>query len=166
MTDHVVTLRRWELGDAESLVAAWADPEVVAGSTPPSDAGLDAATTWIEGAGEREAANVAVDLVITDPGDDHVMGEVGISSIDDVRRAAMIGWWVAADDRGRHVASCAVGMFADWMLHEGPLDHLMAEIAPGNQASIRVAMNAGFRLLRESDGNHPSVFVRDRVESR
>ncbi len=166
MTDRVVVLRRWHVGDAASLTAAWADPGVAAGSAPPADRGLDAATAWIEGARVREQASLAVDIVMADPVDDHVMGEVGISSIDEVRRAALIGWWVSADDRGRHVASTAVRMFADWMLDAGPLDHLVAEILPTNEPSIRVALNAGFRLLRPSEGSRPLVFARGRSDSR
>jgi len=166
MTDRIVVLRRWHVGDAASLVAAWADPGVTAGSTPPADRGLDAARAWIEGAREREEAGVALDIVMADPVDDHVMGEVGISSIDEGRRAALIGWWVSADDRGRHVASTAVRMFADWMLEAGSLDHLMAEISPDNEPSIRVALNAGFRLLRPSEGSRALVFARGRSDSR
>ncbi len=166
MSDRMVVLRRWHPGDAASLVAAWSDPGVTAGSTRPADRGLEAATAWIEGAREREEAGVAVDIVMADPSDDHVMGEVGISSIDDGRRAALIGWWVSADDRGRHVASRGVRMFADWMLGAGPLDHLLAEIAPNNEPSIRVALNAGFRLLRPSEGSRALVFARGRSDSR
>jgi len=164
--DGVISLRRWEVNDAPVLVAAWNDVDVIAGSDPPIDRSDRAAISWIEGSRLREESGIAIDLVAAGHADDRAMGEVGISAIDEARKAALIGWWVSKDHRGHHVATRSVRLFADWLLDSGPLDHLLAEIDPTNAASVKVACNAEFRLLRESDGSRPSVFVRDRRQSR
>jgi len=166
LSDGVVALRRWELSDAPILAAAWNDVDVIAGSDPPNDRSESAAVSWIEGARLREESGIAIDLVAAGHIDGRAMGEVGISAIDNVRKAALIGWWVSADHRGHHVATRAVQLLADWLLDSGPLDHLLAEIDPANKASAKVAGNAGFRILRDPDGSHPTVFVRDRGQSR
>jgi len=164
--DGVIVLRRWELSDAPVLVAAWNDVDVAAGSVPPDDRSESAAIAWIEGTRLREEAAIAIDLVAANHADNLAVGEVGISSIDQARGAALIGWWVSAGHRRNRVATRSVRLFADWLLDSGPLDHLLAEIDPGNVASARVALNSGFRLLRDSDGTRPSVFIRDRGQSQ
>ena len=42
--------------------------------------------------------------MVADPDDDRVLGEVGFARFDVRRRAAVLGWWVAAPERGRGVA--------------------------------------------------------------
>lgn len=154
-----VVVRPWRIEDAPVLAAAWSDPEVIAGSDPPLDRSLAAATSWIRGVEARADQDVAVDMAIADPMTGRAMGEVGISQVERERRAALVGWWVGRPDRGRHVATDGVGLFVDWLLGPGRLNHVLAEIAAGNPASVRVALNTGFRLLRAVEGDRPAVFA-------
>ena len=158
--DDRLRLRPWRVDDAEALVAAWHDPDIVAGSTPPDDRSPDAARRWIEGTGERWSAGIAADLVIADAGDDRVVGEIGLSRFDVRRRAAMIGWWVAAEARGAGVAGTALGWVAGWALHPDRLAALVAEIGAGNVASQRVAARAGFAERRPASADRPGVWIR------
>ena len=157
-----VTVRPWESKDAAALSMAWSDPDVIAGSDPPDDRSVGAAQKWIEGAQLRAEMLLAVDVVIAAPEDDRLMGEVGLSQIDLVRKAGMIGWWVAKEDRGRHVGTDGVSILADWALQPGRLRNLIAEIAPQNRASKRVAENAGFRPAGPVASRGTEIFVRSR----
>jgi RimJ/RimL family protein N-acetyltransferase len=145
--DERLRLRPWRLADAPALVRAWHDPDIIEGSRPPADRSPEAASRWIGGCDERRRLGVALDLVIADPADDRVLGEVGLSKLDPGRRAAVIGWWVHADERGRGVATDAITLFTQWALGPAGLRALFAEIATDNPASLRVAERAGYRQV-------------------
>ena len=107
----------------------------------------DAALRWIS---QREAAwaeGRSVDLAVTDPQSGAVIGEVGLSGFDPVRRAALVGWWMAESWRGQGRAGEAVRLVVDWVLSEGLLEAVMAEIDPDNGASAAVARRAGLRQV-------------------
>jgi [ribosomal protein S5]-alanine N-acetyltransferase len=151
-----VVLRPWRdaPGDVAALVAAWGDPAVAGTSAVPADRSPAAAARWIAGADGRREAGLALDLVVADAADDGtVLGEVGLRNLDRVRRRAELGWWTAADHRGRGVASAAVGLLAAWSL--GPpcrLGQVWARIAPASPASAAVARRAGLRRLGAAAG--------------
>ncbi len=154
-----VIMRPWAVDDAPALAEAWSDPDIAAGSNPPADRSVESARGWIEGAGLRTGAQLAMDLAASDPNDGRVLGEVGISRVDPVRRAALIGWWVAKDERQRGIASEAVSLVATWLLDEGGFEALLAEIDDANEASKRVAAKAGFIEIRPPSYDQPAVFV-------
>ena len=67
-----------------------------------------------------------------------MLGEVGI---DFTGGLATVGWWVAAEHRGRGVATRAVRLLATWPERRWPL---VAEIPHDNPASVQVAVSSGF----------------------
>lgn len=139
-----IRLRPWRVTDTAALAAAWVDPEVVARSSVPVDSSRTAAERWIDGAEQRCRRGLSVDLAIVGSADDEVIGEVGLSSIDQRRRAALIGWWVAAAARGQGAASAAVAGFTGWALADAGFAAVVAEITDDNGASLQVAKNCGF----------------------
>jgi len=147
-----VVLRPWADADAGALVVAWADPEVRRWTAVPAAADLEAARRWIAGWDDRRRRRLALDLVAVDPGDGRVLGEVGLSSFDDGRSAARIGWWTTPDERGRGVATAMVSAVTAWA-HDGPLGlrTLVAEVVPANAPSIAVARRVGYRLVGPPD---------------
>lgn len=147
LATDLLRLRPWKAGDAPSLSRAWHDPTVIAGSTPPPDRSVEASARWIAGCEERRRAGVAFDLVIAAVDDDRVLGEIGFSRFDRDRRAALMGWWVHEEARGRGVASTAVGLVLGWVLESTWVEHVLAEIGPDNPASEAVARAAGFEPL-------------------
>ncbi len=157
-----IRLRPWCLDDASALAAAWGDPTITAEATLPTDSTLAGAERWIEGAGERCRVGLAIDLAVADSADDRVVGEVGLTSIDPRRGAALIGWWVAEQERGRGVASTAVDGLAEWALHEAGFTALVAEISTDNEASQNVAERCGFEVLRPATLDRPAALVRRR----
>jgi len=157
-------LRRWAIGDRDDLMEAWADPEVRRWTAVPDDVGSDAAARWIAGDERRREAGLALDLVGVAVDGGRVLGEVGLSNFDPQRSAARIGWWVAASERGRGVATSMVRALTAWS-HVGPLalHVVVAEVDSANLASVAVARAAGFELLSScSEG----LMVTDAVPRR
>ena len=148
-----LALRPWAASDRDALVAAWADSEVQRWTALPDDVSPDAAARWIAGGRRRREEGLALDLVGVSVDDGRVLGEVGLSAFDADRRAARIGWWTMAPERGRGVATVMVRAMTDWA-HDGPLALrvLVAEVDPANPASAAVARAAGYELLGEVPG--------------
>ena len=163
-------LRPWRVTDAPALAAAWRDPVIGDRLIVPEPADEASAARWISQRERAWADGRSVDLAVTDPPSGTVIGEVGLSRLDPVRRAALVGWWIAEDWRGQGRAGEAVRLVADWALSEGPLEAVMAEIAADNPASMAVARRAGLRRVhapqepsREPDGSPMLVFARTRT---
>ena len=155
--NHAVRLRPWQAADAEALAAAWNDPDIAAGSQPPDDRSVAAAGRWIAGCAEREHRLLAIDRVIDVAGT--CVGEVGLANIDQRRGAALIGWWVAADHRGRGHATAGVQAMVALAFSDHELRAIVAEIGIDNVASIRVAERAGFEMLRPGTPDRPHAYV-------
>ena len=140
-------LRPWRVADAPVLVAAWRDLEIQGRLSVPQPSDEAAARRWISQREQAWTDGRSVDLAIADPRSGTVIGEVGLSGFDPVRRAALIGWWIASGWRGQGRASEAVRLVVDWVLSDGPLEAVMAEVAAGNPASMAVARRAGMRRV-------------------
>lgn len=164
-------LRPWRVTDAPALVAAWHDPVIRDRLSVPEPADEASAASWISQRERAWADGLSADLAVTDPPSGTAIGEVGLSALDPVRRAALVGWWIAEEWRGQGRAREAVRLVVDWALSEGPLEAVMAEIAADNPASVAVARRAGLRRVhaprkpaREPDGPQMLVFARTRTE--
>ncbi|MDG1365533.1 MAG: GNAT family N-acetyltransferase [Acidimicrobiales bacterium] len=157
MADPLVTLRAWRAQDARVLAAAWNDPTITAGAQPPDERSTAAAERWIEGCAVREQRLLAIDRVIAV--DDACVGEVGLSSIDQRRKAALIGWWTSVEHRGNGYASAAVRAMTALAFDVFGLVTLVAEIGIENPGSVRVAEHGGFDLLRRGGEGLPHAYV-------
>lgn len=166
-------LRPWQVTDAAALAAAWSDPVIERRLRVPEPADEASALRWISQRERAWADGRSVDLAVTDPLSGMVIGEVGLSGLDPVRRAALVGWWIAEGWRGQGRASEAVRLVVDWALADTPLEAVMAEISSDNPASAAVARRAGLRRVdatrwasAESDGFRVSVFARTRAQAQ
>ena len=165
-------LRPWRLTDAPALLAAWHDPVIRDRLKVPEPADEALAVRWISRREQAWADGRSADLAVTDPQSGTVIGEVGLSGLDPVRRAALVGWWMAEGWRGQGRATEAVRLVVDWALSEGPLEAVMAETAADNAASIAVARHAGLRRVEAPrrtsggpDGPAMLVFARTRADA-
>ena len=152
-------LRPWRIEDASDLVRAWTDPEILSESVAPEKRSLRDARKWISRTDVRRRGGVALDLVIADPDDDSLLGEVSLYRFDKTRRAALISWWLAAPARGNGIATRAVDLLTEWAL-AGPLTAVIAEINISNVKSLELATRCGFELLRPAGDSTPTAFVR------
>lgn len=68
---------------------------------------------------------------------------VGVASARvDERGVAVLGWWVAAAERGRGHGTRAVRLLLGWVAQQGPV-RIEASVSPGNAASTRLAERVG-----------------------
>ena len=143
-----IGLRSWVAEDRDALMAAWVDPEIRRWTAVPDGVDPAFASRWIAGGDQRRDDGLALDLAATATADGRILGEVGLWAFDRSRRAARIGWWTAAPERGRGVATTMVRMLTDWA-HDGPLGlhAVVAEVDRANLASVALARASGYNLL-------------------
>lgn len=147
LADGVLRLRPWSPQDAPALAAAWADEAIRRWTAVPADPTEAHARRWIAAEALRRQQGIALDLVVSpaDPGDDTVIGEVGLVTMAGGPDRAEVGWWTAPEHRRQGFATRAVTLFASWCRDTLGIE-LFAEVDPDNAPSIWVAESAGVRL--------------------
>jgi len=150
-----LVLRPWRLDDAPALAAAWADDEIQRWTAVPERRDLAVAERWIAGDAVRRERGLSWDLAVERGGD--VVGEVGFVPYDADAGIVELGWWVAPEQRGRHIASTAARLLAEWVQAALALS-VVARCDPANPASVAVATNAGLHLGWTDDAGE--VWVR------
>jgi RimJ/RimL family protein N-acetyltransferase len=82
-----------------------------------------------------------------------VIGECGTVGGLDETGAIEIGYGLAEEHRGRRYGNELVAALSDWLLAQPHVEEVVArEVLAENVASRRALENAGFALVRESDG--------------
>lgn len=138
-----MALRAWAEDDVPALVRACADPLTQRYTSVPVPYTPEDARLFI--AGGRSASSLP--LAVVDAGDaPAVVGAVGLHAVDLERSRAEIGYWTAPWARRSGVATRALGLLAGWAVDPGGLGLRRLELyaEPGNDASHRVALRAGF----------------------
>jgi RimJ/RimL family protein N-acetyltransferase len=148
---HVPTLRDCDLvlrprrpADAEAITAACQDPEIPRWTFVPSPYSLEDARAFLERSAEEAAAGKSVNLLAVGGHDDRLLGSFSLMELDHEPGHGEIGYWVAAEARGRGIATRAVRLLADWARHELGLTRIVILPHKDNPASRRVAEKAGF----------------------
>jgi RimJ/RimL family protein N-acetyltransferase len=150
-------LRPWVAADADALLVAYSDPEILrwhASSVESRQEAEDLIARYHQGWRAETAAHWA----ITGPA---VLGRVAFRIIDLNEGTAEIAYWVTAAARGHGTAARAANALSQWALEDLGLHRLDLQHAIENTASCRVADKAGYRYegtLRSSvlhaDGWH------------
>lgn len=148
LADGVVALRLVRPSDADQLVAALGDPDIVRWTRVPeaySRADFDA---YLERTAALAAAGRGLSLLVVDAEDqDLVLGSAGLHELESGRPD--IGYWVARGHRGRGVAPRATQLLRDWA-HTGlGLERIEVLVHADNAPSQRVAVKAGFHRTGE-----------------
>ena len=153
LTDGSLLLRPWRLEDVPRVAQICADPEISRWTRVPFPYTEEHARTWIEqtvhdwDSGEGEAA-----FAVTEATSGEVVGAIGLRPMhEEYGVRGSIGYWVAAEARGRGVATGALKLVSRWGLGLLGLPRVELVTDPENEASQRVAEKAGFRregLLR------------------
>jgi RimJ/RimL family protein N-acetyltransferase len=146
LTDGVITVRPLRGADVPAIVAACQDPEISRWTTVPSPYTPEDARKFLAIAATDAAAGRSVALAVADA-DDRLIGTVGLMGIHDGQ--GEIGYWIAAEARGRGASARATVLLRDWAHTELGLHTI--EVLPhrDNVASCRVAERAGFAATGE-----------------
>ena len=126
-------------GDEDAIVAGLNEPEA-ARFLPliPSPYTLADAEDWVERCREAWHAEQSWPFAIVDEATGAFLGSVELH-----RTPPTVGYWVAASERGRGVATRAVCLLCDWTEWRP----LRLTTHPDNVASQRVAEKAGFMRI-------------------
>jgi RimJ/RimL family protein N-acetyltransferase len=145
LRDGDLVMRPKRPGDVDALVAACQDPEIPRWTFVPSPYTRADAEHFLTISAQEAAAGSAVHLLAVDADDGSVLGSFSVMEIDREPGYGEIGYWVAAEARGRGIATRATQLLADWARSELGLTRI--EILPhkDNGPSRRVAEKAGFR---------------------
>ncbi|MFF4493954.1 GNAT family N-acetyltransferase [Streptomyces sp. NPDC001546] len=142
-----LSLRPFAPADAEEVYAGCQDPAVQRWTVVPSPYERAHARSWVEEispAGWREDREYTFAVRLGPEGGGPLVASVGVH----VRgpQAYEIGYWTAAEHRGRGYMTEAVGRVASWMFTDVGAGRLEWRAAVGNAPSRRVAEKAGFRV--------------------
>ncbi len=144
LRDGDLILRPKRYQDIDAITAACQDPEIPRWTLVPSPYTREDAEAFLRISAEEQAAGQAAHFLAVDPAD-RLLGSFSVMGLDREPGFTEIGYWVAAEARGRGVATRAVRLLAGWAREELGLTRI--EILPhkDNMASRRVAEKAGFR---------------------
>jgi RimJ/RimL family protein N-acetyltransferase len=158
VTDGVVTLRAWREEDADAVYEACQDPELQHWlQAVPRPYTREHALAFVRGEHELGPHSYAV------VEGSRVVGSIGMGALP--YRTGRIGYWCAAEARGRGLMTRALRLLSRYGLEELGLLRLELFTDPDNVASQRVAEKVGYRregVLR-SHLEHPDGRRRDSV---
>nr|BFE80053.1 hypothetical protein GCM10020093_026540 [Planobispora longispora] len=148
-----VVLRELTAGDADAIVRACADPEIVRFLPAlPVPYTRDDAFAFLKSS-EREWEAGGATFAVADPGTGAWLGNVGLKP-PGPRGGVEIGYLIAPWARGRGAATAAARALTEWAFAHGTHRvELLAEVE--NLASQRVALAAGFAHEGMRRGDHP-----------
>jgi RimJ/RimL family protein N-acetyltransferase len=144
LRDGYLVLRPKRPDDVDALTAACQDPEIPRWTFVPSPYTRAHAEDYLARSAEEAAAGKSLNLLAVDAGDDRLLGSFGLMELDREPGYGEIGYWVAAEARGRGVATRAVRLLADWAREQLGLTHIDILPHKDNAPSRRVAEKAGF----------------------
>jgi [ribosomal protein S5]-alanine N-acetyltransferase len=142
LTDGVVRLRRWNVGDLECVREASADAGIPEGTTVPAMFTEEAGQAFIARQRARAEDGEGLSLAIADAATDRAHGLVWLGARPQAGVIG-IGYWVVPAARGRGFARRAVVLATRWALLQG-VAQVEAWVEPGNEPSQQVLRRAGF----------------------
>ena len=139
-----IRLRRLAEGDLPALIEACRDPEIPRWTRVPHDYGEEHAREWLALSASEQATGQGLGLLVVDAESDELLGSCGLVEVSWDNRRAEIGYWLAAQARGRGVMTAAVRLLSEWCFDELGMERVSITAEPENAASRRVAERAGF----------------------
>lgn len=144
LSDRVVALRRWRAADAPAIAAAVQDPEIPRWTMVPASYTEDDAVMYLAVQVRDEQAGTGAHFAVVDAPDGPLLGAISLLRFDWAHSNAEIGYWAAAEARGRGAMTRAVRLVTAWGFAGLGLMRIAIQAAPENPASQRVAERAGF----------------------
>jgi RimJ/RimL family protein N-acetyltransferase len=142
LSDGTVGVRRMREADVPAIVAACQDPEIPRWTRVPSPYTREDAERFLAIAATEAAAGEGLALAVTGA-DDRLIGTIGLMELDG-EGSGEIGYWTAAEARGRGFTTRAVVLMRDWAHDALGLTTIEILAHRDNRPSQLVAERAGF----------------------
>jgi RimJ/RimL family protein N-acetyltransferase len=136
-------LRPWREDDVAAIAAMSRDPETVRYTSVPEEFDEDDARIWLALQPGRLRAGDGVAFAIIEPPGDRPLGAIGVRMLHG-RGIAEVGYHMAAEARGRGLATAALRLVSRWAFETLPVARLQLTTHEDNPASQRVAEKAGY----------------------
>ena len=124
-----------------AITEACQDPEIPRWTTIPSPYTEADARAYVE-AVTNPLAEDQLNLAVTRSADAALVGSIGVGMVK--RHVGEIGYWAAAEARGRGYTPRALRLLSKWAFDELKLARLQLGTFPGNRPSERVAEKVGY----------------------
>jgi len=140
-------LRPFRPTDAAAVFAACQDAEIQRWTTVPSPYREEDARSFVEEfVPAGWSRGTAATFAIVDSTDGALLGNVSVNKLDAAWGLAEVGYWAAAQARGKGVMTQALGAVCRWAFAECGRERIEWLAGIGNVASRRVAEKAGFTI--------------------
>ena len=140
-------LRPWQPADADAVLAICQDPAVQRWTRVPVPYLREHAESYVgEVSPQAWAAGTAAHFAVLDAVSARVLASVSLMDVDERDAVAEVGFWCAADARGRGITAEAVAAVCRWGFAAVGLRRVAWYAEVGNTASRRVAQKCGFRF--------------------
>lgn len=149
LSDGIVTLRPWQDGDADDVLAACQDDEIQRWTTVPIPYRLADAEEFIRSSRQLWASGTEAPFALVNANDDSLIGSCGLVRIDTDEGVGEVGYWTAPWARRRGHLTRALTLLAAWASESTDLTNLSAAVEPENTASVRSALAAGFSMTAQ-----------------
>lgn len=150
LRDEPILLRSWSYQDLGCIEEASRDPDIPSGTTVPRPFSEEAGRAFIERQWGRSASGEGLSLAVAEAGTGTAVGLIALLHRQQPGVVG-VGYWIVASRRQQGFARRALGLLSHWALSLPAVNRLEALVEPGNEGSIRVLDDAGFRregLLR------------------
>ena len=135
-------LRLVRASDEAAVIACVQDPEIPRWTTVPSPYGAEQFQNYRRVVAEAYEARSGLHMLIVDDAD-RVLGALG-TRMNWKLEEAEIGYWLAAEARGRGVVNRTARVLCTWLFERG-FQRIEARALRGNAASSRALARLGFR---------------------
>ena len=142
LTDGVVLLDRMTAADAPRVALGCADPQSQRWLPLPNPYGEAEALAFMDGREKAAAEGTELTFALRGAQDGLLAGAIGLM-LRSRRNEAETGYWLTPDRRGKGMATRAVRLLARFAFANLPLNRIEILVAPGNDASVAVAVAAG-----------------------
>lgn len=151
-------LRPWRADDAGAVAALCADPDIARWTPVPAGYRPEDGRVFVAETSPREwAEGSRAHFAVCDAASGEVLASVGLRRSRDDPWHGEIGYWCGAPHRGQGVGTAAVKAVCAWGFDVLGLARIGWRADRGNEASWRVAIQAGFVFEGTQRGGLPTA---------
>lgn len=143
LRSDLVHLREWRHDDLACIEAAASDPTIPQGTTVPAHYTDEGGRAFIERQWGRHSSGRGLSLAIADAHTAEARGLVFLG-LGRIRGHCDLGYWVVPGARRRGLGTEAVRLVSRWVLTATDVHRLVAQVEPGNAASLALLRKCGF----------------------